>query len=254
MRLKDKVAIVTGAASGIGLAIAQRFAAEGASLIIGDLNEAGLNAALASITASGGTAAGKTANVALRDEAESLVALAESSFGRVDVLVNNAGVMDHNHGAAAVTDEMWARVIGVNLNGPMYLMRRALPGMLERGAGSIVNIASTAALNGSSAGAAYTVSKHGLAGLTVNTAWQYATKGIRCNAICPGGTRTNIVTSDDVAKWDKHGSERITLVYGLLPVILEPEDIANFALFLASDEARHVNGVVVPVDGGWLAS
>ncbi|WP_110515285.1 glucose 1-dehydrogenase [Herpetosiphon llansteffanensis] len=253
MRLHDKVVVITGAASGMGLAMATRFAAEGAKLVLGDWNAERLEAALASIQATGAAVVGAQGNIADQATAAALVDLAISSYGQIDVLCNNAGVMDSMQGIAEVSDETWRRVLGINLEGPMFTSRQALNYMLERGSGAIVNVASTAGIHGGSAGAAYTASKHALVGLTRNTAWMYAKRNIRCNAICPGATKTNIVESMNRSSIDPTDAARVSEFTALAPAYLEPADIANLALFLASDESRHINGAIIPADAGWAA-
>ena len=156
-------------------------------------------------------------------------------------------------GVGELSDELWRRVLGINLERPMFTSRRAVQHMPATGGGAIVNVASTAALHGGAAGAAYTASKHALVGLTRNTAWMYAKRGIRCNAICPGATMTNIVESMPRDRVEPDGAARVMAFTALAPAYLEPGDIAALALFLASDEARHVNGAVIPVDAGWSA-
>ncbi|MDQ7820285.1 MAG: glucose 1-dehydrogenase [Armatimonadota bacterium] len=254
MRLQGKVAVVTGAASGIGLAIARRFAAEGAKVVAGDINATRLDEAVASIRAGGGAITGVHGNIADRQAAEALVDLAVDTYGRIDVLVNNAGIMDFMQGVGELDDDVWRRVLAVNLDGPMFTMRRAVPRMVQQGGGSIINISSTAGIEGGAAGAAYTASKHALVGLTRNTAWMYALKGVRCNAICPGATRTNIAESMIPERMDPAGSARAQAYAALIPAILEPEDIAALALFLASDESRQINGAIIPADAGWTAA
>lgn len=253
MQLQGKVAVITGAASGMGLAMATRFAAEGASVVAGDWNGERLNAAVAKIQESGGKIVGAQGNIADQATAESLIDLAISTYGRLDVLCNNAGVMDYMQGVGELSDDIWRRVLSINLDGPMFTSRKAIQYMLEHGGGSIVNIASTAAIHGGAAGAAYTASKHALVGLTRNTAWMYATKGIRCNAICPGATKTNIGETMPRERMDPAGSQRAQTFAALAPAYLDPEDIAAMALFLASDESRHINGAIIPADGGWAA-
>ncbi len=253
MRLQDKVVVITGAASGMGLAMATRFAAEGAKLVLGDWNAQRLEAAVATIQASGAAVVSSQGNIADQATAEALVDLAISSYGQLDVLCNNAGVMDSMQGIAEVSDETWRRVLGINLEGPMLTSRRALKHMLEHGGGVIVNVASTAGIHGGAAGAAYTASKHALVGLTRNTAWMYAKRNIRCNAICPGGTMTNIVESLDRNAIDPTDAARVGEFTALAPAYLEPSDIANLALFLASDESRQINGAIIPADAGWAA-
>jgi NAD(P)-dependent dehydrogenase (short-subunit alcohol dehydrogenase family) len=253
MRFDGKVAIITGAASGMGLAMATRFAVEGASVVAADWNAERLDAAIRTIEGSGGRVAGAHGNIADQATAEGLIDLAVTTFGRLDVLVNNAGVMDHMQGVGELADDVWRRVLGINLDGPMFTSRRAVQHMLTNGGGAIVNVASTAALHGGAAGAAYTASKHALVGLTRNTAWMYAKRGIRCNAICPGATMTNIAETMPPDRVDPAGAGRVMAFTALAPALLEAGDIAALTLFLASDESRHVNGAVIPADGGWAA-
>lgn len=254
MRLQDKVAVITGAGSGMGLAMARRFAAEGARLVIGDWNAARLDAAIDEIARNGGIIAGAQGDISDRASAEALVDLAVSTHGRIDVLVNNAGVMDYMQGVGELGDDIWPRVMAINLDGPMFTMRRAVPRMVEQGGGVIINIASVGGIEGGAAGAAYTASKHALVGLTKNTAWIYAQKGVRTNAIAPGGTKTNIRETMPRERIDPTGAARLGAYSALIPAMLEPEDIAALALFLASDEARHINGAIIPADAGWTAA
>ncbi len=253
MRLQGKVAVITGAASGIGLALAKRFTAEGASVVAGDWNAQRLDTAVASIKASGGKIVGAQGNIAEQATAESLIDLAINTYGRLDVLCNNAGVMDYMQGVGELSDDIWRRVLSINLDGPMFTSRRAVQYMLTHGGGSIINIASTAGIHGGAAGAAYTAAKHALVGLTRNTAWMYAKRGIRCNAICPGATMTNIAETMHKERLDAAGSERAGAFARLVPAYLDPDDIAALALFLASDESRNINGAIVPADAGWDA-
>lgn len=253
MRLQGKVTVITGAASGMGLAMAKRFAAEGARIIASDWNAQRLDEAVASIQAAGGTVAGAQGNIADQATAEGLIDLAIRTYGGLDVLCNNAGVMDYMQGVGELSDDIWRRVLSINLDGPMFTSRKAIQYMLEHGGGSIVNTASTAGLHGGAAGAAYTASKHALVGLTRNTAWMYAKRDIRCNAICPGATKTNIGETMPKERLDATGAQRAGTFAALAPAYLEPEDIASLALFLASDESRHINGAIIPADAGWDA-
>jgi NAD(P)-dependent dehydrogenase (short-subunit alcohol dehydrogenase family) len=238
----------------MGRAIATLFAAEGAKVVLGDWNEQSLAEAVAEIRVQGGTASGVRGNVAVQAEAEGLIEAAVSLYGRIDVLVNNAGVIDSNQGVGELSDATWERVVGINLNGPMYTSRKAVQHMLRQGGGNIINIVSTAGLGGASAGAAYTVSKHGLVGLTRNTAWMYTNKNIRCNAICPGGVVTEMARNIDLTKVDPLGAERNGLYYGTMPRLLQPQEIAKLALYLAGDDSSFVSGAVITADYGWRAA
>ncbi len=251
MRIRDKVAVVTGAGSGMGLAIARRFIEHGAKVIAADWHGDAVAAAADSI---GGSIIPVTADVSNEAECSAMVDRAIAEFGRIDVLVNNAGVMDLFASVADVDNETWRRVLAVNLDGPMFAMRRAVPLMLRQGSGAIVNIASVAGLGGGSAGAAYTASKHALIGLTRSTAFQYAKSGLRCNVIASGGVSTSIMRSVDQSRLDQAALGRLSPYHAVNPGMLEPIDIANLVLFLASDEARYINGVVLPADMGWTSA
>lgn len=254
MKLEGKVILITGGGSGMGREMAILFAKEGAKIVIGEWNEKTLAGTLDVIHAAGGEAIGIKGNVAVKAEAEALVEKALETYGRLDVLVNNAGVMDLNQGVGELSDEIWERVMGINVNGPMYLSRKAVPAMIANHSGVILNIASVAGVSGAAAGAAYTTSKHALVGLTKNTAWRYVHDGIRCNAIAAGAVKTDITSSVDMSKMDPAGSKRAQVYYGLIPAQLDAVDIARLALFLVSDEARYINGAIIPADGGWLSA
>ncbi len=254
MRLEGKVAVITGAGSGMGRAMANLFAAEGAKVVAAEWNDATLAEVVAEVKAAGGEITGVQGNVAVEADCARIIDTAAQVYGRLDVLCNNAGVMDVNQGVAELTDEMWERVLGINLYGPMYLSRKAVPLMIGQGGGSIVNTASVAALGGGAAGAAYTVSKHGLVGLTKNTAFVYTQEGVRCNAIAAGAVETNIMQSVDATKMDPKGSARFNTFYAAIPGQLKPSDIAQLALFLASDESKMINGAIIPADAGWSAA
>lgn len=251
MRLSGKVAVVTGAASGMGKAIAELFAAEGAKVIVSDMRAEAAEAVVAAIGANGGTAYAVAANVAVEEDVQRLVDTAVEHFGTVDILINNAGIMDNMVPAGDLTDELWERVFAVNTTGPMRTIRKVLPIFTERKRGVIVNIASVGGLNGSRAGAAYTAAKHGVVGLTKSVGFQYANLGVRCNAIAPGGVNTNIGTT--MTAPNPLGMERALVGMGINPRVGEPEEIAKVALFLASDESSFVNGSVVTADAGWTA-
>ncbi|MBD0379911.1 SDR family oxidoreductase [Paenibacillus sedimenti] len=251
MRLSEKVAVVTGAASGMGRAIAELYAAEGAKVAVSDLRIEAAQAVVDGITAKGGTAFAIAANVSKEEDVQLLIDTTVEKYGTVDILVNNAGIMDNFVPAGDLTDELWDRVFAINTTGPMRTIRKVIPIYLEKQSGVIVNIASAGGLMGSRAGAAYTAAKHAVVGLTKNVGFQYAPKGIRCNAIAPGGVNTNIGTS--ITSPNPFGMERAMAGINLNPRAGEPEEIAKVALFLASDDASFVNGTVVTADAGWTA-
>ena len=249
-KLENKTAIVTGAASGMGLAIAKLFAQEGANVVAADLNQADIDKVVSEITAAGGKALGVVCNVANENEVKNLIDTAVKKFNTLDVLINNAGVMDDFVPVDQVTNDLWNRVLSVNLNGPFYACRLAVPIMLKQGSGAIVNISSIGGLYGSRAGASYTVSKHALIGLTKNIGFMYAQKGIRCNAIAPGGVNTNIGKGMNP---NKFGYERCVSGGANMPRMGEADEIASTALFLACKDSSLLNGAVVTADGGWTA-
>ena len=248
MKLEDKVAIITGAAQGIGKAMALRFAAEGAKVVIGDLNEEASTQVAKEITDAGGEATIVTGDCATQEGADALVERATGKFGKLDILCNNAGVLDGLTPCVDTTDELWDKVIRVNLTGPMLLCRRAIPVMLEQGGGSILNTASVAADGGGRGGFSYTASKHGVDGITRSIAWYYGKKGIRCNAIEPGAVMTPMALN---MKTHQGGMEAMAPYLPIIQRYGDPKEIANAALFLVSDEASYINGSILKVDGGW---
>lgn len=254
MRLSGKVAIVTGAGSGMGRATALLFAREGAKVVGGDIDAERIEAVTAEVTAAGGEMISVVGNIAKREDAEALVARAIEEFGQLDVLVNNAGVMDLMEGVANFKDDTFERVFGVNVYGPFVTSRAAVRHTKERGKGAIVNIASVAAVTGASAGAVYTASKHALVGLSRNTAYAYAPFGIRCNVLIVGGVETNIMAGADPAKFDHEALAQFGKWHAANPRVLQPDEVAALSLFLASDEASGINGAEVAVDAGWTAA
>lgn len=249
---EGRTAIVTGAGAGIGRAIALRLAREGAYVIANDINPEGLEKTVRLIGEAGAQAEPVAGDITDQADIDRLVA-ASAGIGHVDLLVNNAGIMDWFLPPGEVDDETWSRVLDVNLTGAMRLTRAALPHMQRAGRGSIVNIASVAALGGGAAGVAYTASKHGLVGLTRSVAYFYALQGIRCNAICPGGVSTEIEAGGAVPRvpW---AYERLQPSFARAVRMAEPDEIAMLTSWLLSDEAGNVNGAIITSDGGWAAA
>jgi NAD(P)-dependent dehydrogenase (short-subunit alcohol dehydrogenase family) len=251
MKLKDKIAVVTGAGSGMGKAIAIVYAREGARVVVSDINEASAYATLDEIKSTGGEAIAVLANVAKEEDIQNLIDIAVQTYGTLDILVNNAGIMDNFEPAGEIKDDQWERIFAVNTTSVMRATRKVLPILLEKQQGVIINIASNGGLQGARAGAAYTASKHAVVGFTKNTGFMYAQKGIRCNAIAPGSVETNIVSS--MTRISEFGMGRTRPGMATNPRLGKPEEIAKVALFLASEDSSFVNGTVVTVDGGWTS-
>ncbi len=248
-RLEGKVAIVTGAARGIGAAIARRFAAEGASLGLIDIDAEALAAFAIELEGEGATLITAEANIGERGSVEAAVAVVKARYGRVDVLVNNAGINVFAD-PLELADEEWRRCMAVNLEGAWHMIRAVLPGMIAAGQGSIVNIASTHAFSIIPGTFPYPVAKHGLLGLTRSLAVDYAPQGVRINAIAPGYIETDKV-KDWLAEFPDPAAARAR-VEGLIPLrrIGTPEQVAHAAVFLASDESAFSTGSVLTMDGG----
>lgn len=249
MRLNNKTAIVTGAASGMGKAIAHLFAKEGASVILVDLNETGVNETVKDIQGEGGKAEGISVDLSKEGAIETIMDKTLQAFGQVDILVNNAGIMDNFKPVGEATDELWEKVLAINLTAPFKLARAAIRIMEKQDKGGvIINNASVGGLFGARGGAAYVTSKHGLIGLTKNIAATYGFMGkIRANAIAPGGVNTNI--GNTITDPSPLGMKAISSL-GEVPMG-EPEQIAQLALFLAEEGSGFVNGAVITADGGW---
>ncbi|MBP1971313.1 NAD(P)-dependent dehydrogenase (short-subunit alcohol dehydrogenase family) [Virgibacillus natechei] len=252
MRLEGKVAIVTGGASGMGKSIAELYAKEGAKVVVSDINFEGADAVASEINSSGETAKAVKTNVAELKDIEDMVDTAVKEYGTLDILVNNAGIMDGMEPAGDIEDEKWERIFAINTTSVMRATRKALPIFLEKEKGVIINTASTGGLNGAHAGATYGASKHAVVGFTKNTGFMYANKGIRCNAIAPGGVETNIGAS--MKNINEFGASRAQVAQSVMPRAGKAEEIANVALFLASDESSFVNGTVITADAGWTAA
>lgn len=252
-RLKDKVAIITGAASGIGKATAILFAKEGARLALADVNTAGLKAVADLIAEAGGTAVIKKTDVSNEDEVKVLVAHALKTYSKVDIVCNIAGIAGDIVTLEQQDRDVWQRVYGVNVMGAVFTTKHICLHMQERKCGAIVNTASVAGIRSGAGGNAYSASKAALINFTQTSACDLGGFNIRVNAVCPGLIETGMTQpifdhARKSGKESKLGSRCELRRYG------KPEEVANAILFLASDEASYVTGQALPVDGGNTAS
>lgn len=243
-RLEGKVAIITGAGNGIGYATAKLFAEEGAQVIAVDIKQE----ALEQWSGVEGVVP-VAADITKLEDIDRMIGEAETRFGKLDAICNIAGINDLSYPLEDTDDERWDRVIDIDLKAPFRISRQAVPVMIKGGGGSIVNIGSYAALRGNH-GPSYTAAKAGVVGLTKSVAVGYGKQGIRCNVIHPGGTRTDIGKNSG---GDYHpAGQALSKTIMTFPVNWygDPEDIAKTCLFLCSDDAKHINGAEITVDGG----
>lgn len=250
-RFDGKVVVVTGAASGMGRTAAQRFAAEGGKVVVADVADAGGEETTRLITAAGGESVFQHVDVAEWDSVQALVARAVDTYGKLDVWVNNAGVLEQTK-AVDLPLETWDKVINVNLRGYFYGCKAALPELLKT-KGNIVMTASVAGLGSRAGGTAYTVSKFGTVGLIRQVAADYAAEGVRVNGVAPGLIVTGMtepLLNDPTGK-----AQMDMMLQAFVPMGrgAQPEEVSDVMVFLASDEARYMTGSIVTVDGGWRA-
>lgn len=252
MRLQGKVAVITGAGSGIGREAAIIFAREGAAVLVADVNDRAGEGTVAEISRARGRAAYVHTDVSRAADVEAAVRAAEKSFGKLDVMFNNAGIFPDADGSVVDTsEETWDLVMRVNLKGVFFGCKYAIPAMLRAGGGSIINVASFVALMGAAVPQiAYTASKGGVLSMTREIAVEFARKSVRANALCPGPVDTPLLASilSDPAKRQRR------LVHIPPGRFAKAVEIANAALFLASDESSFVNGATFTVDGGITAA
>lgn len=243
MKIQNKTAIVTGASSGIGLAIAKLFLQEGANVVFSDINEKGAEV----VKDLGEKASFVKCDVSKSEEVQRLVDFAVERLGKLDIMVNNAGIGALG-GALDCTDEDWARVININLSGVFYGVRSAANAMKKANVkGSIINMTSILGIVGFQGAVAYSAAKGGVSNLTRAAAQDLALIGIRVNAIAPAFIKTNM-TKDVLADENFNNMIKANTPLGYVG---DPADIANAALYLASDESSYVTGIILPVDGGW---
>ncbi len=245
--MKNKVVIITGAASGIGKATAELFAKHGASVVISDIQEAEGKATTENIIANGGKASFIKTDVSRPEEMEALVNFAIKTYGKLDIAINNAGIGGELNPTADMSIEGWNKVIEVNLNSIFYGMKYQIQAMLKNGDGSIVNIASILGAVGFAGSSAYTAAKHGVLGISKAAALEYSAHGIRINAVGPGFIETPLLNALD--------AEMKSQLASLHPIgrLGTSEEVAELILWLASDKASFVTGSYYPVDGGYLA-
>jgi NAD(P)-dependent dehydrogenase (short-subunit alcohol dehydrogenase family) len=243
-----KVALVTGAAAGIGRTTSQYYARDGAKVVVSDINESGGQETVDLIAEAGGEATFFRADVSNPAEVQALVNHALEKFGRLDIAFNNAGVGGEQNPVADYSLEGWDKLIGVNLSGVFYCMKYEIPAMLNNG-GAIVNMASILGRVAFANSPAYVTSKHGVVGLTQNAAVEYGQKGIRVNAVGPGFIRTPMISEiiEDQATRD--------MLVALHPIgrLGEPEEVAELVVWLSSDKASFITGAYYSIDGGYLA-
>ncbi|MHB1062906.1 MAG: SDR family NAD(P)-dependent oxidoreductase [Georgenia sp.] len=247
-RFAAQTAIVTGAGSGIGRATALRIAAEGGRVIASDLVPDRVTETVMMIADTGGSAVAVPGDVTDQAHIDAVVAACD---GSVEVLVNNAGIMDGFLPTGELDDATWERVLAVNLTAQMRTIRAVLPLMTAAGTGAIVNVASEAGMKGGASGTAYSVSKHGVIGLTRSTSVFYSGSGIRCNAVLPGGVATNI--GETSAPKSEFAWSVLSPLMATIPGAAQPEQLAAAICWLASPDSANVTGALLHSDGGWSA-
>jgi NAD(P)-dependent dehydrogenase (short-subunit alcohol dehydrogenase family) len=254
--LDGKIAIVTGAGSGLGEAIAIRFARSGATVVLADLDVAGAEGVLREIERAGGRGRIVKTDVSKADEARALVETTVQTYGRLDIAVNNAGIGGPTAPVGEYPIEGWDQIIAINLSGVFYGMRHQIPAMLASGGGAIVNMASIAGKVGLPNAVGYTAAKHGVVGLTETAAIEYAARGIRVNAVGPGFINTPLIGKRAVLdSGGESGEDELQALAALHPMnrLGEAHEVAELVLFLASDRASFITGGYYNVDGGYLA-
>lgn len=247
MELENKVAIITGAGSGIGKSTAMLFAKQGAKLILTDVDMNGLKSVVDQIKKNGGEAYSVKADTSKPEDSEKTVKEAVEKFGKLDIAVNNAGISGPQQPVGEHEIDGWDKVIAINLSGVFYGMRYQIPEMVKQESGSIINVSSILGKVGFAHSSAYVAAKHGINGLTKSAALEYSAKGVRINSVGPAFINTPLLESLD--------EEMLQKLVGRHPIgrFGEPEEVAELFLWLASEKASFVTGAYYPVDGGYLA-
>lgn len=249
MRFQDKVLFVTGGASGLGAATARRFADEGAKVAVADINEEAAREYAASLP----DAVALAVDTADPESVARAIESAVAHYGRIDVIFNNAGIEGEQTPLHEMTIDNWQRVTSVNGDGVFYVLKHGIEAMLETGGGAVINTSSTAGLTAQDNISPYTFTKAGIVGLTRSAAVEYAARGIRVNAIAP-----TVVMTPLVRRFIENAADPAEMLermesFNPMPGIVQPEDVAALVAFLASDDARWITGITVPIDGGYCA-
>jgi NAD(P)-dependent dehydrogenase (short-subunit alcohol dehydrogenase family) len=248
-RFDGKVAFVTGGASGLGEAGARRFADEGAKVVVADIDREGAERVAASLPDAMAVAVDTSSSSSVADG----IAAAVERYGRVDVIFNNAGIAGKQQPLHEMEDENWQAVMGVNADGVFHVLKHGIAAMLRTGGGAVVNMSSTAGIAAQVNISPYTFAKAGVVGLTQSAAIEYAAHGIRVNAVAPTAVRTELVRQHIERAPDPEQMRNLLETFNPMPGMPDPEDVASVVAFLASDDARWVTGVTVPIDGGYCA-
>ena len=239
MKLKDKVAVITGAGSGIGRAMAIEFAIEGVKVVVVDWHITGADETVKSIIEMGGEAISVKTDISQSRDVDIMVSRAIDRFGKIDILCNNAGIWDNGLPVCDISEELWDKVVDVNLKGPYLVSKRIIPEMLKNGSGSIINTASINGLIPKGGGSAYVASKHGIVGLTKMMAVDYGRQGIKVNAICPGPVESAMTAEQT----------------GELPILMnrraKAKEIARLAIYLACSDSDFMHGSAIVIDAGY---